>query len=88
VYHYDFRDMRTRAERVKDNEDFILSFIKEYMDKHKVSPSIKEITEASPLRSLNTVHSYLIKLKEKGEINWEPKTPRTIRIAKKENSAV
>jgi repressor LexA len=88
VYHYDFRDTRTRAERVRDNETFIFNFIKEFMEKHKFSPSVREITKASPLKSQNTVHNYLVKLKEKGVINWDSKSPRTIRILKKESSAV
>lgn len=69
-----------RSERMQKTEDEILKIIKDFVVKHRYSPSVREIVKYSSVRSSSTVTMYLNKLKEKGLIEWETNRPRTIKI--------
>lgn len=59
----------------------IFDIIKEYVNKEKISPSIREICELSGLSSTASVHACLKRLEKKGYIYKLDKCPRSIRIA-------
>ncbi|MZK53867.1 LexA family protein [Clostridium beijerinckii] len=62
----------------------IFNIIKNYIDKERISPTIREICEIAGLKSSSTVHSYLSRLEEKGYIYKLDNCPRSIRV--KENN--
>lgn len=47
---------------ITEKQQEILNIIKNYIDKEKISPSIREIGELAGLKSISTVHSYLKRL--------------------------
>lgn len=51
---------------ISDREFY--NYIKEYYDKHKYMPSIREICNMTGLKSTSTVHARLKKLKKQGLI--------------------
>ena len=63
-------------------QENIYARIKNFIEKNGYSPSVREIGQASNLRSPSTVYGYLKILKEKGYITYEERKPRTIRILK------
>ncbi|MEH7122131.1 helix-turn-helix domain-containing protein [Bacillus sp. JJ1773] len=71
-----------KAERMKRTEEKVFKIINDYIAKYDRSPSVQEIAKKASIPSKSTVFNYLIKLKEKGLITWEPKQQRTIKILK------
>lgn len=60
----------------------LLDFIREFQDKHNgMPPSIREIGEAVGLASSSTVHCHLHALVKMGELEHDPRHPRSYRIA-------
>src|SRR5438309_1757931 len=71
------------TERTKRLEDEILNIIKTYWLKHNFSPTVREIAKKSSVSSTSTVLRYLNNLQEKGLIEWQQRSPRTIQIIDK-----
>ena len=65
--------MKKRAEEV-------LEFIKQYLTKHQILPSTREIGDAVGMKSTNTVHYHLEVLEEIGKIEIWKGVPRGIRV--------
>ncbi|MFD2334764.1 LexA family protein [Cohnella sp. GCM10020058] len=65
--------------------DAILKSISALTRKYGFAPTVREIAEASGL-GLGNTHRYLEKLRESGQIEWTPRTSRTIRIVKETRS--
>ena len=64
------------------SQQMVYESIKQYIRENEQSPSIRDICELAGLSSPATVHKHLKNLKEKGYIDYEPKTGRSIRIIK------
>ncbi|MZK51887.1 LexA family protein [Clostridium beijerinckii] len=62
----------------------ILYIIKNYIDKEKISPSIREIGQLAGLKSTSTVHSYLNRLESKGYIYRSENRARSLRVKEAE----
>lgn len=58
----------------------IFNIIKKFIDKEKISPTVREIGEIAGLKSSSTVHSYLSRLERKGYIYRSDNCPRSIRV--------
>lgn len=58
----------------------IFEIIKNYIDKEKIAPTIREIGILAGLRSSSTVHSHIETLEEKGYIYRLENCPRSIRV--------
>ena len=58
----------------------ILEAIQLYIRQHQYPPSVREIAAMVGLASTATVHRHLRRLREKGLIEWEPSSPRTLRV--------
>ena len=58
----------------------IFDIIKEYIDKEKISPTVRDIGRIAGLNSSSTVHGYLKRLEDKGYIYKSDNCPRSIRI--------
>jgi len=71
----------TRSERSMERQKEIFEFIKSFFEENGYSPSVREICEATKLRSSSTVHSYLNKLENEGLITRSRLTPRAINIS-------
>ena len=65
---------------MKTKHKLIIAAIAAHTERLGYPPSIREIGEAVGLKSTSTVHGYLSRLKDKGYIEWEPQSPRTLRI--------
>jgi repressor LexA len=65
---------------LKVKHKLIIAAIVAHTERLGYPPSIREIGEAVGLKSTSTVHGYLSRLKDKGYIEWEPQSPRTLRI--------
>lgn len=66
--------------QLNDSQLKILEFLKERMSEG-VPPSVREICDATGLKSTSTVHGYLRVLEERGYITRESGVNRAIRIA-------
>ena len=75
--------------RVKDGinkrERAILKYIAKQIEKNGYAPSVREIGKAVGLSSTATVHSYLLRLEEKGYVKKENQKGRTLRLLKNED---
>ena len=60
----------------------ILNFIKAYIGKWTIPPSLREISKAVGLVSISTVHSHLLSLARKGFIRHDKFKPRYIEVIK------
>ncbi|EKQ56408.1 MULTISPECIES: winged helix-turn-helix transcriptional regulator [unclassified Clostridium] len=63
-----------------EKQQRILDIIKNFMEKEKISPTIREIGEMSGLKSSSTVHSYLSRLEKKGYIYRTNNCARSLRV--------
>lgn len=80
--------IRTLKSRMEETELEILTQIEKYISKHDYSPSIRELKRlCRSVNSTSTIKSYLDRMKAKGLIDFEPKTPRTIKLINKGNTA-
>jgi len=58
----------------------ILNFIKSYLTKHQVPPTIREIAKAVNLSSISTVHAHLNAMEAKGFLKRDKAKPRYIEL--------
>jgi len=58
----------------------IINAIKEFMDLHKYSPTIRDICDITGIKSTSTVHKNLEILKKQGYVEWDSTLLRTLRI--------
>lgn len=68
-----------KKELTKKQEE-ILDFIKKRIKEKGYPPAVREICEATGLRSTSTVHGHLTRLEKKGYIKRDPSKPRAIEI--------
>lgn len=69
--------MRKNANR---KQTAIITAISDHIERAGYPPSVREICTAVGLKSPSTVHGYLHRLRAKGLLEWEPLSPRTLRI--------
>lgn len=60
----------------------VFTFIVKYKENHGKSPAIHEISEGIGLIAKSAAHRHLVKLREKGFIDWDDYEVRSIRIVK------
>lgn len=69
---------------MRNNKQFmVLEIIREYIDKNKISPTVREICDISEIKSTSTVHKYIKRLENLGYINKKNNSPRSIRLTGK-----
>ncbi len=68
--------MLTKKQRI------VLNAINEYIQKEKISPTIREIGDIIGLSSTSMVHKHVNNLEEKGYITRKKESPRSIRVLK------
>ena len=68
------------------NEQQVLNFIKDHIEKNSYSPSYREIQKAFDLSSVGSVQSYIKQLQEKGHIKKTAFKKRTLKLAESLNS--
>ena len=75
--------IRTLQMRMEHTEQELLEHIEKYMKKHHRSPTMRELSRlCRTISSTSTIKAYLDRLKEKGILHYEPKTPRSITLKK------
>jgi len=75
--------IRTLQMRMEDTEQELLQQIEKYMKKFHKAPTIRELSRlCTSVSSTSTIKAYLDRLKEKGVLHYEPKTPRSITLKK------
>ncbi|EIJ79092.1 LexA family transcriptional repressor [Bacillus methanolicus PB1] len=84
--HYFFDDL-TREERIQKREEEIYNLIKNHIQKVGFPPTTRELVRKSSINSTSTIHSYLIRLKNKGLIDWVPKKPGTLHLVEQKESS-
>lgn len=57
-----------------------MTVIEHLISTNGISPTIREIGTAIGLTSSSTVHTRLLRLKQRGWITWIEQCPRTIRV--------
>lgn len=65
---------------VEENEEKVLKYIDQMVEKNGYPPTVREICKEFDFRSTSTAHSYLSKLKEKGLIKSVPDLSRAIKV--------
>lgn len=68
---------KLQGEKVREK---MLSFIVNYIEENKYSPTVREICNGAGLKSNSSVAYHLIKLREEGKINYIDYEPRTITV--------
>ena len=68
--------------KINKREKAILNFIEKQVKTNGYPPSVREIGKAVGLNSTATVHNYLAKITEKGDIKKENQKGRTLRLLK------
>lgn len=61
----------------------ILLVIDDLIEEHGYSPTFREIMSAIGIHSPSTLHVHLHALKSTGWIDFEPRSPRTIRVLRR-----
>ncbi|WP_010677951.1 LexA family protein [Bacillus timonensis] len=75
--------IRTLQMRMEYTEQELLQQIEKYMKKHNKAPTMRELSRlCTSVSSTSTIKAYLDRLKEKGILHYEPRTPRSITIKK------
>lgn len=67
-----------------EQEQIVLDAIKAFIKEHGYSPSYKELTEITPVKSTSTISWHLDMLKIKGYITFTTGRARTIKVVEKE----
>lgn len=76
LYPYEVINMND----LSDKQCQILAFLKKEVRERGYPPSVREICEATGLKSTSTVHGHLARLEKKGYIRRDPTKPRAIEI--------
>ena len=63
-----------------EREREALTFIRSYMERHGIPPTIREIAGALGIRSLSMVHALVKRIEEAGQIRNIPHAKRAIRL--------
>ena len=61
-------------------QKLVLDKIKLYINKNKISPSIRDLCFLCGVNSTATMYVHLQKLKSKGYIDYQDRKPRTIKV--------
>lgn len=65
------------------NRQAIIDAIRSLIREHGFSPTVREIAQATGIQSTQTVKFHLDALKRDRVIDFEPRSPRTIRLVKR-----
>jgi len=66
-----------------DSQARILEYIQKAIREKGYPPSVREICDATGLRSTSTVHGHLLRLQKKGMLNRDSMKPRAITLPKR-----
>lgn len=75
--------MSKTQEKAKAREDKILEFMKREIDSKGYAPSVREICEATGIKSTSTVHKDIKSLVSKGILKKDPSKPRALVLVEK-----
>ncbi len=58
----------------------LVAFIAEYTTEHGYPPALDDMATAVGISTRGHVHYHLSALKEQGQVTWEPRLMRTVRV--------
>lgn len=82
---YDRREREFENKGTNKRQRETLEFIREFIAKKGISPSLAEIGKGINLSSKSTTHGIITRLQERGYITQEAKLPRPIRVTGQED---
>lgn len=68
------------AQQPKVTDEELLNIIMDYITTHNYPPTIRELCELSGIMSSSTMHYRLLKMRDKGLIDFVDYEPRTISV--------
>jgi repressor LexA len=63
-----------------DRLDRVVPFIELFIAEKGFAPSTRELAAGLGFKSTESIHRYLIRLRDTGAIEWEPGKARTLRV--------
>lgn len=73
--------MEKGIKKVKGNgRERVYNFIVEFIKKNGYSPSVREISTGTDLKSTSSVYMHLLKLEDEGKIQMKKKSTRAIKV--------
>lgn len=60
----------------------VLTAIKEYIERERISPTVRELSEIVGLKSTSSIHRHIDVLEKEGYISRIKESPRSIRVLK------
>lgn len=73
--------------RRTDAQDRVLDEITRFTRINGFSPTVRELGERLSLASPSTVHMHLNALRSQGRVQWNERSPRTLRVVDQEVSS-
>ena len=74
-----------KKDEVNKNKQAILKFVNEHVSEKGYPPSVREICKAIGFKSTSTVHGYLKRLMDEGQISKDATKPRALKVLGSEN---
>ncbi len=72
--------IRMKKTRKINRKQQVYEAITGFMLKNGYPPSMRELSELTGLKSICSISQYMTKLKEEGQIDFDPYSSRTIRV--------
>lgn len=73
--------------RTTDAQSRVLEFIRAYVERHGLPPTVREIASGLGFKSTNAAYSHIKRLRRKGLVDYVPGTARGIRLTTGPDSA-
>ena len=73
-------DVAQTPTKRRPRDERVLEFVRAYVAREGLAPSVREIAAGLTLASTSGVHESLVRLREAGQLTFREKQPRTIRL--------
>ncbi len=71
---------RKRGKAMIATDDELVEFVREYISRYGYSPTVRELCARFGYKAPSAIKERLDKLKKKGRVTFNEKTPRTLRV--------
>ena len=76
----DNRERTTRYQPPATTGERLLDYIRQYIDDHGYSPSVRNMADGCDISSTSVVEYWMLKLRDVGLITWVENQARTVRF--------
>lgn len=73
-------DHRATPPVLTEAQEIVLDFIRDFTADNGFAPTVREVTEALEWKSPSVAHDLLLRLKARGLVTWQERSPRTLRV--------